>query len=81
MSVAVRLRKIGKGTKKTFYYRIGVIDRRKSRDARVIEDIGMYDPSKKNINFQIDLERYSYWKSKGADISPTITSLVKKGTK
>ena len=81
MAVAVRMRKIGRGVKKTFYFRIGVIDERKSRDGRVLEDIGAYDPTKKENNFQIDQERFEYWKSKGAVISDTIKSLVRKSSK
>ena len=45
MPVAIRLRKIGKCAKKRFYFRVGVIDKHKSRDSRVIEDIGTYDPT------------------------------------
>lgn len=78
MSVAVRMRKIGKLAKKRFYFRIGVINEQKNRDGRVIEDIGTYDPAKKENNFKIDLGRYEYWRIKGAVISPTVKSLVKK---
>ncbi len=81
MAVAIRMRKVGKGAKKTFYFRIGVIDEQKSRDGRVLEDIGTYEPTKKENNFQVDKERFEYWKSKGAVISDTIKSLVKKSSK
>lgn len=77
MAVAIRMRKIGKCAKKRFYFRIGVISEEKNRDGRVIEDIGSYDPTKKENNFKIDKERFSYWKSKGAIISPTVRSLIK----
>lgn len=78
MAVAIRMRKIGKSTKKNAYFRIGVLDSRKSRDARVLEDIGTYAPTQKENNFKINKERYDYWKSKGAVISATVKSLVKK---
>ena len=81
MPVAIRLRKIGKCAKKRFYFRVGVIDKHKSRDSRVIEDIGTYDPTKKDNNFKIKKERFEYWKSKGASISETLLSLVKKNSK
>ncbi|OGX24226.1 MAG: 30S ribosomal protein S16 [Omnitrophica WOR_2 bacterium RIFCSPHIGHO2_02_FULL_45_21] len=78
MAVAVRMRKIGKLAKKRFYFRIGVINEQKNRDGRVIEDIGSYEPAKKEDNFKIDLGRYEYWRQKGAVISPTIKSMIKK---
>lgn len=78
MAAAVKMRKIGKGTSKSYYFRIGVIDNAKSRDGRVLEDLGVYEPAKKENNFRINKERFDYWKSKGAVISPTVRSLVKK---
>lgn len=78
MAVAIRMRKIGKSAKKRFYFRIGVMNELKNRDARVLEDIGTYDPTKKENNFRINKERFEYWKSKGAVVSPTVKSLVKR---
>lgn len=78
MSVAIRLRKIGKRAKKRFYFRVGVINELKSRDGRILEDIGAYEPAKKENNFKINIERYAYWRAKGAVISPTVKSLVKR---
>ena len=78
MAVSVRMRKIGKGTSKSYYFRIGVIDNAKSRDGRVLEDLGSYEPAKRENNFKIKKEGFEYWKSKGAVISPTVKSLVKK---
>lgn len=78
MAVAIRLRKVGKGANKDYYFRVGVLDERKSRDAEILEDIGTYNPAKKENNFQINKERFDFWKSKGAVISDTVKSLVKK---
>ena len=78
MAVAIRMRKIGKGAKKKPYFRVGVIDELRSRDGRILEDIGTYEPAKKENNFQINKERLGYWKSKGAVISDTVKSLVKR---
>jgi small subunit ribosomal protein S16 len=58
-----------------------VIDELKSRDGRILEDIGMYEPAKKDNNFRINKERFDYWKSKGAVISDTVKSLIKKSVK
>lgn len=78
MAVAIRMRRIGKLAKKRPYFRIGVINELKNRDGRVLEDIGAYEPAKKENNFKINLGRYEYWRTKGAVISPTVKSLVKK---
>lgn len=78
MAVAIRMRRIGKCAKKRFYFRIGVIDDSKNRDSKVIEDIGSYDPIKKENNFKINKERFEYWSSKGAVVSATVKSLFKK---
>ena len=76
MAVTIRLRKIGKSVSKKAYFRIGVLDQRKSRDARVIEEIGTYEPAKKTDKFKINMERFKYWESKGAVISPAVRKIV-----
>ena len=81
MAVGIRMRKVGKGGKKRFYFRIAAIDDSKSRDAAIIEELGSYDPVKKEDNFKIKKERFDYWKSKGAVVSQTIQSLIKKAGK
>ena len=42
MAVKIRLKRIGK--KFSPVYRVVVLDARKKRDGRVIEEIGLYDP-------------------------------------
>jgi len=81
MAVGIRMRKVGKGGKKRFYFRIAAIDDSKSRDGAIIEELGSYDPVKKEDNFKIKKERFDYWKSKGAVVSQTIQSLIKKAGK
>ncbi len=78
MAVAIRLRRIGKCAKKRYYFKVGVMSEQKSRDGSIQEDIGIYEPAKKENNFKIDKERYEYWKSKGAVVSETVKSLIKK---
>lgn len=78
MAVAIRLRRIGKGAKKRYYFKVGVMDEQKGRDGRILEDIGMYEPAGRENNFRINKERFEYWKSKGAVISDTVKSLIKK---
>jgi small subunit ribosomal protein S16 len=81
MAVAIRLRRIGKCAKKRHYFKVAVIDEQKSRDGLIREDIGLYEPAKKENNFRINRERYEYWKSRGAVVSQTVRSLIKKQPK
>jgi small subunit ribosomal protein S16 len=69
------------GTKNTPVYRIVVADGRSPRDGKFIEEIGTYQPLKKDNNFSIDLERAKYWVSKGAQPSDTVASFIKKAAK
>ena len=66
------------GTKNTPVYRIVVADGRSPRDGKFIEEIGTYQPMKKDTNFVLDLERAKYWVSKGAQASDTVKSFIKK---
>ena len=76
MSVKIRMKRVG--TKNTPVYRIVVADGRSPRDGKFIEEIGTYQPLKKDKNFEIDLERANYWVSKGAQPSDTVRSFIKK---
>lgn len=78
MSVRVRLSRVGKGAAKRPFFRVAVMDRKKSRDGRVIENIGIYDPTKEPYVFRINKEKYDQWVKKGAEVSETVARLVKK---
>ncbi|HWY76832.1 MAG TPA: 30S ribosomal protein S16 [Verrucomicrobiae bacterium] len=76
MAVKIRMKRVG--TKNTPVYRIVVADARSPRDGKFIEEIGTYQPLKKDTNFSLDLERVKYWVSKGAKPSDTVASFIKK---
>ncbi len=78
MSVAIRLKKISDTSKKKYNFRIIVIEKGRSRDARAIEELGFYDPAKKPAALKINKERIDYWVKKGAELSSTVKSLIKK---
>jgi small subunit ribosomal protein S16 len=59
MAVKIRMKRVG--TKNTPVYRIVVADGRSPRDGKFIEEIGTYQPLKKDNNFVLDLERAKYW--------------------
>lgn len=76
MSVKIRMKRIG--AKNTPVFRIVVADNRSPRDGKFIEEIGTYQPLKKDNNFTLDLERAQYWISKGAQPSDTVASFLRK---
>ncbi|MDP8215853.1 MAG: 30S ribosomal protein S16 [Candidatus Kaelpia imicola] len=76
MAVKIRLRRMGK--KKAPHYRIVVVDSRAARDGRFIEQIGSYDPRKEATQAKIDREKAMEWIKKGAQLSETVKSLMKK---
>ena len=76
MAVKIRMKRVG--TKNTPVYRIVVADGRSPRDGKFIEEIGTYQPLKKEGNFVLDLERAKYWVSKGAQPSETVQSFLRR---
>ena len=79
MAVKIRMKRVG--TKNTPVYRIVVADGRSPRDGKFIEEIGTYQPLKKDDNFVLNLDRAKYWVSKGAKPSDTVASFIKKAGK
>ncbi len=55
-------------------------DHRSRRDGRFIESIGTFSPSADPGALVLDKDRLSYWQSKGALASHTLTRLLKKHT-
>ena len=76
MAVHIRLRRIGKNPKKKPHFRISVFDERRGRDSKFIEEIGFYNPI--NGLAKIKKERVDFWVKNGAQLSPTVKSLIKK---
>ena len=79
MAVKIRMKRVG--TKNMPVFRIVVADGRSPRDGKFIEEIGTYQPLKKDNNVVLDLERAKYWVSKGAKPSDTVASFIKKANK
>ena len=73
MSVTIRLSRIGK--KGAPFYRIVAIDSRKKRDGACIENLGTYDPKKKDF-IHFSREAAAAWISKGATVSDTVARLL-----
>ncbi len=79
MAVHIRLRRIGKNPKGRPHIRITVFDERRGRDSRFIEELGFYNPTSGLA--KIKEERVDFWVKNGAQLSPTIKSLIKKSKK
>ncbi len=77
MSVKIRLKRFG--TKKRPYYRVVVMDSRRPRDGRTIEEVGAYHPIEmKEKQFSIKEDRVREWLIKGARPTPTVKRLLNK---
>jgi len=68
------------GSKGRPFFNIVVADKRVRRDGRFIERVGFYNPSAKEgeEGLRIAQDRLTYWKSVGAQASPTVDRLVKQ---
>ena len=75
MAVKIRLKRMGKI--RTPYYRIVVVDSRKKRDGRVIEEIGKYHPKLDPSVMQVESERVLYWLGVGAQPSEAVAAILK----
>jgi small subunit ribosomal protein S16 len=78
MEVRIRLQKVGKSANKHYNYRVVAISRNIARQGRNLEILGHYDPSKKPAVVSINKEKLDQWLKRGARMSDTVRSLVKK---
>ena len=68
----IRLARVG--ARKQPYYRIVVIEKDRARNGRSIEVVGTYNPRTNPATVDLKHERIAYWRSKGAQFSPTLKS-------
>jgi small subunit ribosomal protein S16 len=76
--MTVRVRLTRKGTKKRPFYRIVAADSEAPRDGRFLEVLGYYDPLKDPAQVTVDEEKLKMWIQKGATLSETVGSLLRK---
>ena len=74
MAVSMRLMRFG--GKKSPYYRIVVSDSRFPRDGRFIEQVGIYDPKKNPAEVRFKEARAVQWLKKGVQPTPTVRQLL-----
>ena len=75
MAVKIRLKRLGKV--RVPQYRIVVVDSRKKRDGRVIEEIGKYHPKEEPSLVDVVSERAQYWLGVGAQPSEAVHKLLR----
>lgn len=68
------------GAKKRPFYSVVVADSRRARDGRFVERIGYYNPmaAEGEEKLRIALDRVTYWRSHGAQMSDTVRRLVRQ---
>lgn len=74
--LVIRMRKMG--SKKRPFFRVVVTDSRIARDSSFVEIVGHYNPRTKPAKVEIDRERIDHWVGKGAQLSDTVRTLLKR---
>ena len=68
------------GAKARPFFNVVATDSRNRRDGRFIERLGYYNPiaAESEQGLRLALDRIEYWRSHGAQVSPTVQRLVKQ---
>lgn len=75
--VRVRLKRTGSRNAASF--RVVVMHQATSRDGKAIEELGYYDPVRREE--KLNMERVAYWKGVGASFSETVEAIVDRVSK
>ena len=76
MSVKLRLTRMG--NKKRSFFRIVATNTASRRDGRPLEFLGYYNPNTNPGTLSVDNEKLQAWVGKGAELSDTVRTLLKK---
>ena len=74
----VKIRLQRQGAKKSPFYHIVVADSRTSRDGKIIEKIGTYDPMTDPSTIVLDKEKVEKWIKNGAKPTDSVKSLIER---
>jgi len=74
----VKIRLQRGGAKKRPFYRVVALDERRQRDGRALQFLGTYDPKVDPAEIKLDHAAIQAWVDKGARLSDTVRSLIKK---
>lgn len=72
----IRLRR--GGAKHNPVYRVVVSDSRKDTYGTYLDQVGFYNPNLDPPEIRLDLEKVEEWRGKGAGVSETVRSLIRK---
>jgi small subunit ribosomal protein S16 len=75
VAVKIRLKRLGKI--RVPQYRIVVVDARKKRDGKVIEEIGKYHPKEDPSYIDVVSDRAQYWLGVGAQPTEAVEKILK----
>ena len=75
--MAVRLRLTRVGGRKNPIWRVVAADQRSKRDGRVLETLGHYNAQTQPSTIVLDEERVRHWLANGAQLSETVSKLLK----
>jgi small subunit ribosomal protein S16 len=75
VAVKIRLKRLGKV--RVPQYRIVVVDSRKKRDGRVLEEIGKYHPKEDPSFIDVTSDRAQYWLGVGAQPTEAVAAILK----
>jgi small subunit ribosomal protein S16 len=75
VAVKIRLKRLGKV--RVPQYRVVIVDSRKKRDGKVIEEIGKYHPKEDPSYIDITSDRAQYWLGVGAQPTEAVEVLLK----
>lgn len=76
MAAKIRLKKVGRRGQPS--YRVVVLDGRKPRDAKVVADLGHYDPKTNPATFEIDGDAALKWLLEGAKATRAARDILSK---
>ncbi|MCX7699055.1 MAG: 30S ribosomal protein S16 [Candidatus Goldbacteria bacterium] len=77
MALVIRLKRMGK-TKAPFYRIVVADERRAAKGGKYIEEVGYYSPLKEPPDIKVNSEKVLEWIKKGAKITETVKSIIKK---
>ena len=75
MSLVIRLTRTGKKGERKF--RVVVKEKRSKRDGGFIDMLGWYEKSVDYSKKMVDMKKYQYWISQGAQPSDTVQKITK----
>jgi len=65
------------GAKNRPFFRVVVMDSRRARDSRSVEELGYYNPLEDPLVINVNRERVTYWVGQGAQLSDSVRTLLK----